>query len=250
MNQFPSPDSSWEIEFWGEYPMASSFLGFIQNIPVVKGCTLWKDCILKRRYCTQLSPAASPTLPRVTKPLLMYSDDLLSCLPSTGQREEGRSSLESTGQSHAQGTDPAWSGEACRHVEGGSRVNTGYCAWCLGTRATPGSFQTLFQISPEGSQVESDHNGDMCICVSWGFPGGANGKEPTCWCRRHKRCGFWSLGWKDRSPGEGNGNPLQYSCLENPIDRGAWQGTVHIEKKIYIYIFTGKVQSILSIWIM
>ena len=30
-----------------------------------------------------------------------------------------------------------------------------------------------------------------------------------------------------RSLGEGNGYPLQYSCLENPVDRGAWQGTVH-----------------------
>ena len=30
-----------------------------------------------------------------------------------------------------------------------------------------------------------------------------------------------------RSPGEGNGNSLQYSCLENPMDRGAWQATVH-----------------------
>ena len=30
-----------------------------------------------------------------------------------------------------------------------------------------------------------------------------------------------------RSPGEGNGNPLQYSCLENPMDRGAWQATPH-----------------------
>ena len=30
-----------------------------------------------------------------------------------------------------------------------------------------------------------------------------------------------------RSPGEGNGNPLQYSCLKNPIDREAWQATVH-----------------------
>ena len=30
-----------------------------------------------------------------------------------------------------------------------------------------------------------------------------------------------------RSPGEGNGNPLQYSCLENPMDTGAWQATVH-----------------------
>ena len=31
----------------------------------------------------------------------------------------------------------------------------------------------------------------------------------------------------ERSPGEGNGNPLQYSCLENPMDRGAWWATVH-----------------------
>ena len=30
-----------------------------------------------------------------------------------------------------------------------------------------------------------------------------------------------------RPPGEGNGNPLQYSCLENPMDRGAWRATVH-----------------------
>ena len=33
-------------------------------------------------------------------------------------------------------------------------------------------------------------------------------------------------GW-GKSPGGGNGNPLQYSCLENPMDRGAWQATVH-----------------------
>ena len=33
--------------------------------------------------------------------------------------------------------------------------------------------------------------------------------------------------WVGRSPGEGNGNPLQYSCLENPMDRGAWWATVH-----------------------
>ena len=31
----------------------------------------------------------------------------------------------------------------------------------------------------------------------------------------------------ERSPGEGHGNPLQYSCLENPMDRGVWQATVH-----------------------
>ena len=35
-----------------------------------------------------------------------------------------------------------------------------------------------------------------------------------------------SLGWED-SPGKGNGYPLQYSCMGNPMDRGAWQATVH-----------------------
>ena len=36
-----------------------------------------------------------------------------------------------------------------------------------------------------------------------------------------------SIPGSGRSPGEGNGNPLQYSCLENPMDRGAWRTTVH-----------------------
>ena len=36
-----------------------------------------------------------------------------------------------------------------------------------------------------------------------------------------------SIPWLGRSPGEGNGNPLQYSCLENPMGGGAWQATVH-----------------------
>ena len=58
-----------------------------------------------------------------------------------------------------------------------------------------------------------------------GFPGGASGKEPTCHSRRHKRGGFDP--WVGRSPGEGNNNPLQYSCLENPMDRGAWWATYH-----------------------
>ena len=36
-----------------------------------------------------------------------------------------------------------------------------------------------------------------------------------------------SLGREGRSPGEGNGNPLQYSCLENPMDKGSWWAAVH-----------------------
>ena len=44
-----------------------------------------------------------------------------------------------------------------------------------------------------------------------------------------------SLGWED-FPGEGNGNPLQYSCLENPMDRGAWWATVHRVTKSWTWL--------------
>ena len=55
-----------------------------------------------------------------------------------------------------------------------------------------------------------------------GFPGGSDSKESTC------NAGDLSLipGW-GRFPGEGNGNPLLYSYLEKPMDRGAWWITVH-----------------------
>ena len=50
-----------------------------------------------------------------------------------------------------------------------------------------------------------------------------------------------------RFPGEGNGNPLQYSCLENPVDRGAWWATVHRVsksqirlKRLSMYVHTGE----------
>ena len=55
-----------------------------------------------------------------------------------------------------------------------------------------------------------------------GFPGGSDGKASAC--NAGDLCSIPGLG---RSPGEGNGNPLQHSCLENPMDRGAWQATVH-----------------------
>ena len=58
-----------------------------------------------------------------------------------------------------------------------------------------------------------------------GFPGGTNSKESACQWRTHKRHGFDPWVWK--IPRGGNGNPLQYSCLENPMDRGAWWATVH-----------------------
>ena len=56
-------------------------------------------------------------------------------------------------------------------------------------------------------------------------PVGASGKESACQCRRYKRCEFDP--WVGKNPWRGNGNPFQYSCLENPTDRGAWWATAH-----------------------
>jgi len=50
--------------------------------------------------------------------------------------------------------------------------------------------------------------------------GGSDGKESACNSGDIRDPG--SIPGSRRSPGEGNGNPLQYSCLENPMDRGAW----------------------------
>ena len=54
------------------------------------------------------------------------------------------------------------------------------------------------------------------------FPGSLVSKESACSERD-----LGSVPGSGRSPGEGKGNPLQYSCLENPMDRGAWWATVH-----------------------
>ena len=55
-----------------------------------------------------------------------------------------------------------------------------------------------------------------------GFLHSLVGKESACNAGDPR-----SIPGSERSPGEGNGNPLQDSCLQNPMDRGAWQATVH-----------------------
>ena len=54
------------------------------------------------------------------------------------------------------------------------------------------------------------------------LPGGSAGKESAC-----NVGDLGSTPGMEKSPGGGHGNPLQYSCLENHMDRGAWQATVH-----------------------
>ena len=75
----------------------------------------------------------------------------------------------------------------------------------------------MWQPGWEGSLVK---NGYMYIYAQ-GFPGGSDGKASAC-----NVGDLGSIPGSGRSPGEGNGNPLQYSCLENSMDRGAWHATV------------------------
>ena len=83
----------------------------------------------------------------------------------------------------------------------------------------------------------------VCVCI---FSGGSVGKESSC-----NVGDLGSIPGLRRSSGEGKGNPFEYSCLENPMGRGAWWGTVHEVTKswtqfsdqtsttyIYIYVYT------------
>ena len=79
--------------------------------------------------------------------------------------------------------------------------------------------ETLVQFLGREIPLEKDK---LPTPVFLGFPGGSYGKESTC-----NVGGPGSIPGSGRSPGGGHGNLLQYSCLENPMDRGAWPTTVH-----------------------
>ena len=60
------------------------------------------------------------------------------------------------------------------------------------------------------------------MCLKKGFPGDSGGKDSV-----YNAGDLGSIPGSGRSPGEGNGIPLQYSCLENSMDGGTWCATVH-----------------------
>ena len=64
-----------------------------------------------------------------------------------------------------------------------------------------------------------------CTYVLWGLPQWLSNKESTC--NAGSKSDVGSIPGSERPPGGGHDNPLQYSCLENPMDRGAWWATVH-----------------------
>ena len=65
----------------------------------------------------------------------------------------------------------------------------------------------------------------LMYSVYRGFPGGTSGKEPACQYWTHRDAS--SVPGSEGAPGRGHGNPLQYSCLENPMGRGDWWATLH-----------------------
>ena len=72
-----------------------------------------------------------------------------------------------------------------------------------------------------------DHIVAVCLTQTWGFPGGSEVKVSA-----YNAEDLGSIPGLGRSPGEGNGNPLQYSCQENPMDRGTWWATVHGSQRV------------------
>ena len=70
----------------------------------------------------------------------------------------------------------------------------------------------LVKVLVEGTEHSTLYRG-----IATDFPGGSDGKVSVSNARNPGSIPGWG-----RSPGEGNGNPLQYSCLENPMDGGAW----------------------------
>ena len=91
-------------------------------------------------------------------------------------------------------------------------------------RNTVGKQEVSTEILTRGNNSSDEANGSVCeeTGLSNIFPGGLEVKASAC---NVEDVGL--IPGLGRSPGEGNGNPLQCSCLENPMDGGAWWFTVH-----------------------
>ena len=80
---------------------------------------------------------------------------------------------------------------------------------------------SAYKLNKQGDNIQPFANFKPVYC-SMGFPGGSDGKASACIVGDPS-----SIPGLGRSPGEGNGNPLQYTCLENPMDRGALWILIH-----------------------
>ena len=105
-----------------------------------------------------------------------------------------------------------------------------YCLSEFSERDSVNSFYQMTSTSISSARVVSQaYSPD-----SFSFPGGTSGKELACQCRTTKR--FLFNPWVRKIPWRRSGNPLQYSCLKNPMDREAWQATVHRVAKSWAWL--------------
>ena len=88
-------------------------------------------------------------------------------------------------------------------------------AWRIPGTGEPGGLPSVGRTGLETTEATQQQQ-------QQGLPGGLDGKESA-----HNAGDLGLIPGLGRSPGGGHGNPLQYSCLENPMDRGAWRATVH-----------------------
>ena len=131
---------------------------------------------------------------------------------------------------------------------------------------------TSFRFSPEftsepissGSFLFFERS--LLISLDIGIPRWHNSKESTCQCRRYKRC--WFSSWVRKIlTGEGNGNPLQYSCVGKPMDTGSLEGYspwgrlesdmaeqlsmyIYICMYMYMYIYAFSYNLFLLMWVL
>ena len=89
-------------------------------------------------------------------------------------------------------------------------------AWCLKTS------QRLVSLNFQSDRLRPVKGKHVYFALAGGFPGGSDDKESACYVRDPGL-----LPGLGRSPGVGNGNPLQYYCLEDLTDRGVWWAIVH-----------------------
>ena len=110
-----------------------------------------------------------------------------------------------------------WNGLPFPSPRGSSKHRDRNWVSCIASR-----FFTIWAIWAQNSKKRVKYSIDHFVCWLMSFPGGSDGKESAC-----NAGDLGSIPRLGRSPGEGNSYPLQYSCLENPMDRRPWRATVH-----------------------